>query len=112
VASYKLGAYKFSIAPALLRFQSVDKLTIHMLLDYKEAMQISEITRSRSNDPNFTNYHWTIKLHSYFGRESYIEFNAPAFSQVLTSQPILTNRQNLSMAERKGVRPEGRLDNT
>jgi hypothetical protein len=95
------GTYKFQMAPALLRFHNVDKLVIRTLLDYKQAMQISEVTRLRREDQGYTNYHWTIKLHTYPGRQSQIEFDATGFSQELIAQPLVSNRQSLPLGERQ-----------
>jgi len=102
------GSFQFRAAPALLRFHNVDKFTIHALLDYKQPMQISGITRFRRDDPGYANYHWTIKLHSFPGRENQIEFDATGFSQVLTARSFVTGRQSLRLAERlKMIRASG-----
>ena len=95
------GTLQFRVAPALLRFCGVDKLAIHTRLDYMQPMQISEVTRSRRDEPGQTNYHWTIKLHTYPGRENQIEFDALCFSQQLTGRTVVTGRQSLSSAERR-----------
>ena len=94
------GAFSFRVAPALLRFHNVDKLVIHTLLDYKQPMEISEVTRLRRDDPGYANFHWIIKLHTYPGRVNQIEFDATGFSQELTAQPIITNGQSLQLGER------------
>jgi hypothetical protein len=94
------NTFRFRVAPALLRFQNADKIGIHTLLDFKQAMQISEVARSKRVDPGFTNFHWVIKLHTYPGRENQIEFDATGFSQELTAQPVITDRQSLQLGER------------
>ena len=102
------GKFQFRIAPALLRFHNVDKLVIQTLLDFKQPMQISEVTRCRRDDPGYTNYHWTIKLHTFPGRENQIAFDATGFSQELTARPVVTDHQSLQLAERlKMIRASG-----
>lgn len=105
------GAFQFRLAPALLRFHNVDKLVIRTLLDYKQPMEISEITRFLRDDPGYANFHWIIKLHTYPGRENQIEFDATGFSQELTAQPVLTHRQSLHLDERlRRIREKGEPD--
>lgn len=105
------GTFQFRVSPALLRFHNVDKLVIHMLLDYKEPIQISEVTRCRRDDPGYINYHWAIKLHTYPGREKQIEFDATGFSQELTAQPVVTGHQSLHLAARlKMIRQRSKLN--
>lgn len=94
------NTFRFRVAPALLRFQNADKIVIHTLLDFKQAMQISEIARGKRVDPGFTNFHWVIKLHTYPGQENYLEFDATGFCQQLSAQPIITTRQSLQFGER------------
>ena len=94
------GTFRFRVAPALLRFHNVDKLAIHTLLDYKQSMDISEVTRLRRDDPGYTNFHWVIKLHTYPGRANQVEFDATGFSQELTAQPIITDGQSFQLGER------------
>lgn len=107
------GKFQFRIAPALLRFQNVDRLAIHTLLSFKQPMQIQEITRSRREDPGYANYHWTIELQGYPGRENRIEFDATGFSQELTAKPAVTNRQVLRLAERREmIRASGEKGDT
>jgi hypothetical protein len=105
------GTFQFRIAPAVLRFQNADKLVIKTMLDYKESMQISEITRVRRDDPGFNNYHWTIKLHTFPGRENQIEFDATGFLQETTGQPVVSHHQSLRLVERlKIIRETGEQD--
>ncbi len=105
------GAFQFRSAPAVLRFQNADKLVMKTLLDYKQPMQISEITRVPRDDPGFNNYHWTIRLHTFPGRDNQIELDATGFLQETTAQPVVGPHQSLRLSERLNmIRGTGEQD--
>ena len=92
--------YKFSVAPATLIFNNVDKLKYDIELGYKESMIIDEIVRTEittqdQKNAGYHNYRWIIHIHSLSQRDNKIEFDASGFKQVLTSEPIITERQDL-----------------
>ena len=65
------NSFRFRVAPALLRFQNVDKLRIQTLLAFKQPLEIDSIDRGPPEDKAFPDhYHWTITIHSYSQNDS------------------------------------------
>jgi hypothetical protein len=92
--------YKFSVAPAILTFNAVDKFNCDIELNYKESMTIDrieriEITTENQRKTGIRNFRWEIHLHSQSGRDNKMSFNASGFKQLLTCEPKITTRQDL-----------------
>lgn len=96
---------RFSVAPALLRFQNVDKLHIQMLLHFKQALEIYSIDCVPKEDKRFKSYHWTIKIQSYLEEtDNRIEFDATGFVQELTAPPVMIETQSLTRQQREDMK--------
>ena len=99
------GSFRFSVAPAVLRFQNVGKLQIQMLLSLKEAIRIHWIDRVAKEDKGFENYHWIIKIQAYSEEvDNRIEFDATGFVQELTAAPVVIEAQSLTRQEREEMK--------
>ena len=96
---------RFRVAPAVLRFQNVDKLQIQMLLSLKEAIRIYWVDRVANEDKGFKEYHWTIKIQAYSEEiGNRIEFDATGFVQELTAAPVVIEEQSLTRQEREEMK--------
>ncbi len=103
----KMGdcSFRFRVAPAVLRFQNVDKLHIETLLHFKEALIIDSIDCVGKEDKGFKSYHWTIKIQSYSEEiDNQIEFDASGFVQELTAPPVVIETQSLTRQQREEMK--------
>lgn len=98
---------RFRIAPAVLRFASVDNLRLNVSLKFKEPMEIYSIERTDLSTKVFNNFHWTIKMQNYQGeKDNLIEFDATGFIQELAGDAIETGSQNLTAKQRQKLQEE------
>ncbi len=99
------GPLRFRVAPALLRFQNVDKLHIQTLLHFKEAFYIDAINCIAKEDKGVKSYHWTINIQSYSEEtDNRIEFDATGFVQELTRLSVVRETQNLTRQQREEMK--------
>jgi hypothetical protein len=96
------NAYRFRVAPAILRFAAVDNLEMDIALKFKDPLQIASIDRQDLPTKGYKKFHWTIKIQNYPGlNPNTIEFDATGFTQELTGITMETSSQNLTEAQRK-----------
>lgn len=95
--------YSFKVAPSNLIFHEVSDLVIS--INYAEAsaavqpMAIHEIQQESITYPNgHTTFRWKINLN--WPPNSFFSFCSPDFSQLQRMEPIITEAQYLSPAER------------
>lgn len=99
------STFQFHVAPALLRFQNVDKLNIQLMLHFKQEIVIHSIDCAPKEDKGFQNHHWTIKIQSYSNENiNRIEFDAIGFVQELTTPPIIIESQSLTRQQREEMK--------
>lgn len=89
--------FKFWVAPATLAFHGAHNAKIDVLLNYKQSLDIDRIEREETSSDaekkaEYTKYRFTIHFHNQI---STISLEANGFSQVLTSAPILIDRQSI-----------------
>ena len=93
---------RFRVAPAVLRFANVDNLRLDVSLEFKQPIEIYSVERSALPDKRFENWRWRILIVSYpEEKQNVIEFDATGFSQELTGNPVETDAQYLTQAERE-----------
>lgn len=107
------GGVEFRIAPARLVFHGVTDPIIR--LDWGSRgfqvaphhLSINRIAREPVREQKVhldrAYYHWTIELHPPM--RGSIEFGAVDFSQVLLAEPVVSERQYLSLRERNRLNP-------
>jgi hypothetical protein len=94
---------RFKLAPAALTFHGVTDLKIgvdcgdsgHRLL--VQPLSIAEITRAPTKDPSY--HAWRIRLG--WPRDGEINFGAIGFDQVLLAEPIISETNVLTGAQRR-----------
>ena len=103
------GGAQFRVAPATLVFHGVTDLKVN--IDWGNSgfqvalyeLSIDRIDRERAiGQKVFLDrpyYKWSIRLN--WPRDGEIVFGAVGFSQTLRSEPVLTNKQSLSLRQRK-----------
>ena len=96
---------RFRIAPAVLRFMDVDKLSLDVSLEYQQSMDIYSIERAPIGDKGFDCFHWLISLTVFPEQQkNRIEFDATGFVQELTGDVVETGSQHLAKAQRLKLR--------
>jgi hypothetical protein len=109
ICSLKGASTQFRVAPATLAFHGVTDLKINIdsgSRGFQVALQeisIDHISREHVQDQKIfldrPYYKWTIHLN--LPRQGEIVFGAVEFTQTLRAEPILTDKQSLSLSYRK-----------
>ena len=96
--------FRFRVAPATLIFHEVSPTSLSIALDYAKPtaaispFSLDEIEREKLDYPNgYATYKWHLKINWPSGA---IDFIATGFTQVLSGQPVESERQGLSPSER------------
>lgn len=103
-------SFSFWVAPATLIFKNVYDLNISSgSLD----LTISNIERNKPVKPknadyieDIFEYDWIIEIH-----DGEITFKSVGFTQIIRANPILIDRQNLSIIERGGIQLSNEIAN-
>jgi len=93
---------RFHMAPALLRFRDVHRLSVRLSLSGGEDLRILSIERSPVHEPPLW-YHWTIKIGFLEEHGNRIEFDALGFVQKLNASPVEVNGWKLSRRQREAM---------
>lgn len=103
--------FTFKISPADLIFYDITDLKININWgdsnfqdSFEGGVPILDITRELVKNPkvhlNKPYYKWTIKLDT-LAKDSYISFGSTGFTQTIRKEPILVDKQWLTLDERK-----------
>jgi len=109
VCGIEPGSTKFRVAPATLAFHGVTDLKINIESDHiGYQVALSEVSIDRISREQIQNqkvffdrpyYKWTVRLNS--PKQGEIVFGAVGFTQTLRAEPLLTDKQCLSLQRRK-----------
>jgi len=102
-------SFRFRVAPAVLRFSNVDNLRFELSLKFKQPIEVYSVERSALPHKGAENSRWRILIHNDpEEKENVIEFDATGLSQELIGNPIETDAQSLTQAEREQSMKEWR----
>ena len=97
---------EFMVAPAILTFSNVTKLSVNFELAYKEDFEIYWIYRQEISDEALLrlgghNYRWNIKLQPIEWKQNTMSFESHGFTQKLTKAPVRRPLPKLEDDERE-----------
>jgi hypothetical protein len=97
------GGFDFVVAPALLVFHGVNDLKFNFNLSYKQSIQINGVDREEiTTEPERKAglRKWRFRIHLHHDQADAVTFEAMGFTQELTKDPVVPERQWLEDGER------------